>query len=127
MFTLICGLPNAGKTTYSKRFENVLHLDDFPRNKFLNCNKAVAESVGDVVVEGIYNLRIRRKKLLESVKDGKKVCIWIDTPTEECIRREDRGRQPHIVTQLPMQPPTYEEGWDEIVVIRTELPDSGSH
>ena len=114
---LIIGYPNAGKTTYSAQFDNVLHLDDFPPSKFLNCNEAVKQADGEVVVEGIYNLRCRRKKLLEAVKkDEKKVCIWLNTPIEECIKRENRGR-PRQVVIGPFQPPTLDEGWDEIIVV----------
>ena len=117
---LIMGRPNSGKTTYSQRFENVLHLDDFPYNRFLNCNAAVAKAKGEVVVEGIYNFRCRRIKLLESYHGmGEKVCIWLDTPVEECLRREDRGRNKCDIT-APLQPPTLDEGWDEIIIIRGE-------
>lgn len=115
--TLICGLPNAGKTTFSGRYSKVLHLDDFPPSKFLNCNEAVRQSEDDVVVEGIYNIRCRRERLLEVAK-GRKVCIWIDTPLEECLRRE--GKSEHVVRvgAEMFQPPTYDEGWDEIIIIR---------
>ena len=120
---LIIGHPNAGKTTYSQQYDNVLHLDDFPQSKFLNCNKAVKKSDGNVVVEGIYNLRCRRKLLLEQVKDKdcKNICIWIDTPLEVCIERERnyRHRPEQMVRHSydAFQPPTYDEGWDEIIRI----------
>ena len=114
---LIMGRPNAGKTTYSQRFENVIHLDDFPFNKFLNCNAAVAKVKGEIVVEGIYNLRCRRKKLLESYHGTEeKVCIWLNTPIEECLRREDRGRDKEVIISA-FQPPTLDEGWDRIIKI----------
>ena len=117
---LIIGHPNAGKTTYSERFENVLHLDDFPRSKFLNCNEAVRKSDGNVTVEGIYNLRCRRKKLLEAVKgkDTRNVCIWLDVPKDECLRRESRNRNASVITHSPFEPPTLDEGWDEIIHLR---------
>ena len=121
---LIIGHPNAGKTTYSQRYDNVLHLDDFPNSKFLNCNKAVRETDGNVVVEGIYNLRCRRKLLLEQVKnkDCKNICIWIDTPLEVCLERERNYRQRHehiVKSSYDMfQPPSYDEGWDEIIRIK---------
>ena len=116
--TLIIGLPNAGKTTYSQRYTNVLHLDDFPWNRWLNCNEAVRQSDGNVVVEGIYNLRCRRERLLEAVagKNVRNVCIWLDTPQDECLRREDRGRDARTITDI-FQPPTLDEGWDEIIRI----------
>lgn len=115
--TLICGLPNAGKTTYSQRYPDVIHLDDFPRNKFLNCN-AFVSTQDDCVVEGIYNLRCRRLKLLEAYHgNAPRICIWIDTPLDVCIQRESRGR-PQSVVKSPFQPPTLDEGWDEIRIVR---------
>ena len=116
---LICGLPNSGKSTYSQRFENVIHLDDFPRSKFLNCNKYVSETDGGVTVEGIYNLKCRRMKLLESCRDSSpKVCYWLDTPYEVCVRREAEGRQRQgVIENSLIEPPTLDEGWDEIITI----------
>ena len=115
---LIMGLPNAGKTTYSARYDNVLHLDDFGRHKFIKCNREVAKSDGNVVVEGIYNMKYRRKELLEALKgkDCKKICIWLDISREECERRERRGR--NVVRYTLLEAPTYDEGWDEIIHLK---------
>ena len=119
---LIIGLPNAGKTTYSGRYESVLHLDDFPW-RWQPCLKAAATTeASELVVEGIYNFARRRMELLEALKDkpGKRICIWLDTPVEECVRREDRGRPDGIVWmhQRQAQLPTEDEGWDEIIVVQ---------
>ena len=127
---LIIGYPNAGKTTYSKSHNNVLHLDDFPKDKFLNCDKAVAEAEGEVAVEGVYNTVSRRKHLLEAVahRDEPKICIWIDTPLDECLRRErafrHRGKHVVLTSHRIFQPPTYAEGWDEIIRITPEDKDA---
>lgn len=112
------GLPNAGKTTYSSRYAHVIHLDDCKKPKFDNCNKAVSETDGNVVVEGIYNTKYRRKALLEAVegKNCRKVCVWLDTPREECEKRENRGR--NVIRYALIEPPTYDEGWDEIIIER---------
>ena len=54
--TLICGLPNAGKTTYSRQFENVIHLDDFRKNHligdlcFQDCKDIVLNNDGDICI-----------------------------------------------------------------------------
>lgn len=123
---LICGIPNAGKTTYSARFENVLHLDDFDRkpSQYKNCIRAAGEAEGDVVVEGVFNTAKKRRDLLEAVqgKPFRRVCIWLDTPTDICLQRERsyRKRSDHLVLSNAerFQPPTYDEGWDEIIVIK---------
>lgn len=116
---MIIGLPNAGKTTYSEKYDNVYHLDDYAPNKFVRCNKAVEEAGGDVVVEGIYNTASQRKELLTHAK-GRNICIWLDTPLEVCLKRGVHARAPMIVQKGSrlFEPPTYAEGWDEIIVIR---------
>jgi len=125
MITLICGLPNAGKTTYSENYENVIHFDDIehrrPNEQFEKCNALAAEAQGDVCVEGVYNSVKRRKELLEAVKDkpGKRICVWISTSAEVCVKRENRNRPVGIVFAHAMsfQPPTTDEGWDEVIEI----------
>ena len=122
MLTLICGIPSAGKTTYSSRYDNVIHYDAYHRNCHI-CNHAVSRIQGDVCVEGVYNTIEERKKLLDSAKhQDKKICIWLDTPLEECLEREknSRKRMPSIILKYHerMQPPTLDEGWDEVIVVR---------
>lgn len=120
MIILICGLPNAGKTTYSAQFETVVHLDDFHQS-YRQCNAEALKCDGDVCVEGIYNKRKQREEFLEafSERPGPKVCIWLDTDIEECCRRENRGRSPNLphVYAKRFEPPTLEEGWDEIRIV----------
>ena len=117
MLTLICGLHNAGKTTYSQRFDRVVHLDE------LGTYDAVYDAVGgirgDVAVEGLFPRSRHRRKLLEAY-DGRARCIWLDTPLDECIRREARNRPLFAIRHCAgiFEPPTYDEGWDEIVRIR---------
>lgn len=126
MVTLICGLPNAGKTTYSKHFENVVHFDECPQPRHKIFEEIVAKAEGDVVAEGVCNSKRSRAMFLHAIrhKDERKVCIWIDTPLEECIRRENayRKRPVSMVEEhgRRFEPPTYEEGWDEIIRITAE-------
>lgn len=117
MVTLICGLPNSGKTTYSRKYDNVIHLDDVGHKVF----DAVKESNDDVVVEGIFILRSTRTKLLKAYNgDGKRICVWLDVSPEECERRENRNRAKYAIWNCHsvFEPPTLDEGWDEIIIIR---------
>lgn len=118
MLTLITGLPNAGKTTYSARYSEVLHLDDY--RSVGACCRAAGEITGDVVVEGALGKAASRKQLIEAcTTQSPKICIWLDTPYEECLRRENRNR-PLAIVQVHhqgFQPPSLEEGWDEIIHI----------
>lgn len=114
--TLICGRPRAGKTTYSKQYADVLHLDSFghiPGN-YANLLEHLPQS--DVVVEGIYGTPEQRTELAGRF-DGRKVCIWLDTPLETI-----RGRYPTYAKlhsfPYPFEPPTLDEGWDVIIRVK---------
>ena len=128
LIKLICGRSRAGKTTYSKQFDNVIHLDfcsTYP-SKYESALKKVEKQQGDVIIEGIYNTAERRTALLESYKgDGKRVCIWLDTPLDIIESRFFNSKAyklPH-----PFEPPTYSEGWDEIIIIRGDYEQSSSN
>lgn len=119
--TLICGLPNAGKTTYSRRFEGVIHYDNLKlttRQRYEHLNDLVSK--GNAVLEGVFGERKRRMEFISNTPaNERKVCIWLNTPVDTCHARENRGRPQTIVTlhARTFQPPTYDEGWDEIIII----------
>ncbi len=120
--TLICGIPDAGKTTYSQRFPNVIHYDDVKGGR--HRRQLVVDMVRDdptVCVEGVYD-RARDRSDLVKASDTENVCIWLDTPKDVCIERELNGRRRSIVHMIEwaateFEPPTYDEGWDRIEVI----------
>lgn len=126
MLTLICGIPNAGKTTLSTQYAHVIHLDDLDgRTHYDQCNRFASLYQGDVCVEGVYNRVRQRRELLEACKhQSPKVCIWLDTPLEECLEREKNYRKrPLAIVHAhhnAFEPPTLEEGWDEIIIIKGE-------
>lgn len=111
MLTLICGMPRAGKTTYSQRFSKVIHSDGIGYPAVQNM---VAKISGDVAVDGIYEHPQLRAKLAEAYKGQGARCIWLDTPLE--VRKSRPMWQPFW--GLDFIPPTLDEGWDEIIVIR---------
>ena len=113
---LICGLPNAGKTTYSKRYDNALHQDDI--GKIDRIISIINQADDDVVIEGYFGTQDARSRIRSAYK-GKAKCIFLDISVEESIRREDRNRHPQILRNASrfFEPPTYSEGWDEIIVI----------
>ena len=116
LMTVICGLPNAGKTTYSSRFENVYHHDDM-RKQGVKIQDIINQE--DVVIEGLFETANARKRILE-LTDAYSVLIWLDTSLDECIRRENRGRSIAMLKKhhARFEPPTYAEGWDEIIIIK---------
>ena len=116
--TLICGRSRAGKTTYAKRYDNVIHLDSHGRLSQSYPRVLTKLGDGDVVVEGIYDTAELRTELLNAYKgQGKRVCIWLDTPLDVI-----KSRFFHVPSKhpYPFEPPTYSEGWDEIIVIRSD-------
>ena len=113
MLTLICGFPRAGKTTYSRQFEGlceVVHLDTCGR--YSGVRKRIERSQGSVVVDGIYDTADRRTDLLQAYKGQGARCVWIDTPLE--VRKARHG---YIGRNEHFEPPTFAEGWDEIIRI----------
>ena len=106
---LICGIPGAGKTTYSKQYEDVVHYDDYS-----HLSKAERTEIFKKAecVEGIFNNRESRINVLDG-RGG--TCIWIDTPADICTeRRYDFLVKAH---EAMFEPPTLDEGWDEIIRI----------
>lgn len=120
MLTLICGLPNAGKTTYSQKFQNVLHADDYTNTDDLL--KLVSKNIKNICVEGIFMTHYSRKRLLNVYNGNKTKCIFIDTPLDICLKRENRKRLLQVIRNCSdiFEPPTYSEGWDEIEIIKWE-------
>ena len=116
--TLVCGLPNSGKTTYSTRYDTALHYDDISRLSIKERDDVYRASNAECF-EGIFNTARSRRNILAQTKRERKVCIWINTPLEVCLARENRGRPPEVVLHhwQTFEPPTMDEGWDEVIVI----------
>lgn len=112
MLTLICGHSRAGKTTYSQRYSEVIHLDEVGASHLvLNIVRSMR---GDVVVEGIYYRPLQRRELIQAYQGEGARCIFLDTP--KSVREERLGRE--IKRDYPFPAPTYDEGWDEIIIVR---------
>ena len=118
MLTLICGRCRAGKTTYSKNFENVVHLDEVSmsgRERYPKVKDIVSNCTGDIVVEGVYEHKSVREELLRSYVGHGSKCIWLDTAEDVLLQRMDTIK---LIVPRHFDPPTLDEGWDEIVIIR---------
>lgn len=118
---VIIGLPNAGKTTYSKRYNDVLHYDNISHLSKAERNEVYMSTKAECI-EGIYNTRESRVNLLSHTKRERNICIWIDTPVDICLERErnNRKRPDAIVLHhaRTFEPPALDEGWNEIITIR---------
>lgn len=126
MLTMIMGLPNAGKTTYSKQFNNVVHQDEERRTDKV-CEKV--SQMSECVVEGIFASSVQRRRVLDAYQGDYTKCIFLDISLDTSIKREDRGRKPFILENCAkhFSRPTYDEGWDEIIIIEENNVESISH
>lgn len=128
MITLICGRCRAGKTTFSKRFPDVIHLDAVSRSgreRYTKVLELVSQRTDDVVVDGVYDKKEYRAELLKAYAGTGARCIWIDTPLEIIAERSaphfyrhHTKSGTHFVMPKHFDEPTYDEGWDEIIVIK---------
>lgn len=114
MLILICGLPRAGKTTFSQRFKDVIHLDN--SGAYHGVLRRLQHESGDVIIEGVYDKRGYREQLIRTYKGEHFRCIWLNTPDE--IRRSRHGWDKYC--DKPFDTPTFDEGWDEIIIIRSD-------
>ena len=139
----LCGIPGSGKTTLSKQLASesdaVLYCFDKRRGAFsptkseeakLQMYKEIAEELklgNSVVCDDLNTKKLRREQLLSAVSqiDCFKKLVVLDTPLEECLKRNSK-RQRRIANEIILnikrkyEPPTLEEGWDEIVFVTTE-------
>lgn len=114
VLTLVCGLPNAGKTT---GYPDALHQDEIGTTE--NVCAAISRIDGDATIEGYFPTAECRRKVRDAYR-GSARCVFIDISVDESIRREDRNRHESTLRNAArfFEPPTYAEGWDEIEVIR---------
>lgn len=141
---VLFGLPASGKTTLAHQFESErgckIHCyDDLyeavkDNHTYSEINGAWVRDIRsdllagcDVVCDGMCTQSHLRTWLLEQLSDipCHKTLIAIVTPVETCIernsKREGISKVPKQVIEIAakyMQPPTKNEGWDEILVYR---------
>lgn len=137
------GLPGSGKTTYANRFDGIVHhFDDMPGANRKGTNDAAyvefwrrirTDLLGgkDVVADGIHTSKALRRKILDAVSDigCRKVLIVMDTPLEECLRRNAKRTPPLsdfciMAINAHKDPPSYDEGWDEIREVKSYEADT---
>lgn len=132
---VMCGVPGSGKTTMSKQMEEGYGLErfSFDEMRCFRLKEFVAPAIDilqkgkDVVLDST-NLRANvRKKILQEIKDFqcKKIVIYMNTSLEKCLQR-NANREVRLQdftvesTYKSLQPPTLDEGWDEIIVINND-------
>ena len=130
--TLFCGAPGSGKTTLSKQMAEEHGVDRLSFDEigcYRHCEliqpiNATLRTGKSVIVDSVFTRIEWRKMILKSISDipCKKLVVFMNTPLEECIRRNAQRQHPlpdFIVSSIhhSFEPPTLDEGWDEIIII----------
>lgn len=136
--TVLCGIPGSGKTTLSEQLSieqgAVLYCFDkrpgaFSPTKAAGARRQMWGDIAEdlragksVVCDDLHTRVLLRKNLLTAVSDVDchKVLVVMTTPFDECLRRNAarKARLPDILIRginNAYEPPTLDEGWDEIV------------
>lgn len=127
---VLCGIPGSGKTTISKQLAqncNMIHhsfdeLNLARRQDLFPYIKQSLENNYNVVADAPHTDKKTRIQLLQAVShiNCKRILIFVNTPFEECVRRNALRKNPlpFFILQSfyrTMQIPTLDEGWDEIL------------
>jgi tRNA uridine 5-carbamoylmethylation protein Kti12 len=126
---IFCGSPASGKTTLSKKItkeQNAIRLsfDElgcFQHKELIPLIIQALQSNNSVVVDALFTRISQRKLILDATKDinCRHILIHMNTPLEECIRRNAQRPNPlpdFMVRDIynSIELPTLDEGWDEI-------------
>lgn len=132
---VFCGNAGSGKSTLSKKLakeHNAIRIS-FDENGFLQHKELIYPTIEllqdkkNVVVDALFVRKTSRKMILDSVKniDCKRILIFMNTSLEECIHRNTQRPNPlpeFMVRDIynSIEPPTFDEGWDEIIVVNND-------
>lgn len=134
------GLPGSGKTTYSTQLAEqceakIYHYDEFKIGSRPQDSEATHQRLFALIIEDLRNghdvvlddlhLALEWRTRLLRALDGvpcTKVLLVMTTPLDECICRDAGRPKPlgeHIIKHLHgrYQPPSLDEGWDDILFI----------
>ena len=107
----------------------MIHLDEIglPWERYAKVNEKVAGTNKDVVVEGIYNHADLRADLVKAYKGDYAKCIWLNPPKHIVEEHAKKRKIPITKYHMNFEPPTYDEGWDEIIIIEDNHDESISN
>lgn len=137
---VLCGAPGSGKTTAAGRILTETEAEVYSSDEiYAGCNSASFDEITarfhadvrrdliagrSVICDGTYATKFVRGRLLDAVSGipCEKILVVLDTPLEECLRRNasrtGRARVPdHVVRTFSKiyERPDLSEGWDKIL------------
>jgi len=143
-FVMICGPAGSGKSTYAESFlteyyDAVYLSSDIYREQitgdvndqdhnaevFFQMNdsaRAVLEQDVNVVYDATNLTRRLRKMTLKLMPECERICYCFNVPLDECLAH-NQNRERHVPDEvirrhcLQLQIPTYDEGWDKIILM----------
>ena len=136
---VFCGIPASGKTTTSQEASKQYHaklycFDEYKIEARKLSGKTSHERMyseiiqdllagHDVILDDLHTRLEWRQDLLDAIQEVpcKKILVVMTTPLEECVRRnsqrQDGKLSDSVIYHLysRYQPPSLEEGWDDIL------------
>lgn len=128
---LFCGAPASGKSTLSRQMAEQYNAEriSFDERHYMRHNEMIQPIVEaltngkSVVADSVFTYVKQRKMIIDAVKDisCRKVLVYMTTPLDECLRRNANRKNhlPDFVVESffqTIEPPTLDEGWDEIIL-----------
>lgn len=139
----LCGIPASGKSTIAKILmaDKLYSFDELVKDyKGQNISKyhkqveiqmfkdiqLCLKNNNSVICDHLLITKEKRLELLSYIPEGcKKICVVLNTPLEECLRRNAIREiilPDFVITQSVeiYEPPSIDEGWDEIIYVKED-------
>lgn len=129
----MCGIPGSGKTTQSLKLAADNDIDRYSFDElhvitYKNFTPHILHSLNmgrSVVADAPYTTKKTRMELIQSINnipDCKKILIVMNTPFDECVRRNNNRNKQLPISLLEsfnrtFEMPSLDEGWDKIQYI----------